>query len=98
MRFLFITLFPEQIEQAAGHSIIKRAVDAGLVEVSCINPRDFATDRHRTVDDTPFGGGARHGFEARADGSGYPHGQTAAACSEGYCHVPGRAHIKAGYR
>lgn len=34
MRFLFITLFPEQIEQAAGHSIIKRAVDAGLVEVS----------------------------------------------------------------
>ena len=58
MRFLFITLFPEQIEQAAGHSIIKRAVDAGLVEVSCINPRDFATDRHRTVDDTPFGGGA----------------------------------------
>ena len=58
MRFLFITLFPEQIEQAAGHSIIKRAADAGLVEVSCINPRDFATDRHRTVDDTPFGGGA----------------------------------------
>lgn len=58
VRFLFITLFPEQIEQAAGHSIIKRAVDAGLVEVSCINPRDFATDRHRTVDDTPFGGGA----------------------------------------
>ena len=58
MRFLFITLFPEQIEQAAGHSIIKRAVDAGLVEVSGSNPRDFATDRHRTVDDTPFGGGA----------------------------------------
>lgn len=58
MRFLFITLFPEQIEQAAGHSIIKRAADAGLVEVICINPRDFATDRHRTVDDTPFGGGA----------------------------------------
>lgn len=41
VRFLFITLFPEQIEQAAGHSIIKRAVDAGLVEVSCINPRDL---------------------------------------------------------
>lgn len=58
MKFLFITLFPEQIEQAAGHSIIKRAVEAGLVEVSCINPRDFAADRHRTVDDTPFGGGA----------------------------------------
>lgn len=94
MRFLFITLFPEQIEQAAGHSIIKRAADAGLVEVSCINPRDFATDRHRTVDDTPFGGGARHGFEARADGSGYPHGQTAAACSAGYCMCPGGRTLK----
>ncbi len=38
--------------------MIKRAVSAGILEFSCINPRDFATDRHRTVDDTPFGGGA----------------------------------------
>ena len=58
MRFLFITLFPEQIEQAAGHSILKRAADKGLIAVSCINPRDFTHDNHRTVDDTPFGGGA----------------------------------------
>lgn len=58
MKFIFITLFPELIEQACGHSIIKRAVDAGLLSVSCINPRDFTTDRHRTVDDTPCGGGA----------------------------------------
>lgn len=58
MKFLFVTLFPEQIEEAAGHSIIKRAVEKGLIEISCINPRDFTTDRHRTVDDTPFGGGA----------------------------------------
>ncbi len=58
MRFLFITLFPEQIEQAVSHSIIKRAIDKGLISVSCINPRDFTTDKHRTVDDTPFGGGA----------------------------------------
>ena len=57
MRFLFITLFPEQIEQAAGHSIIKRAVDAGLVEVSCINPRDLQLTGPYS-DDTPFGGGA----------------------------------------
>lgn len=94
MRFLFITLFPEQIEQAAGHSIIKRAVDAGLVEVSCINPRDFATDRHRTVDDTPFGGGARHGFEARADGSGYPHGQTALPAARVIAMCPGGRTLK----
>ena len=58
MKFLFITLFPEQIEQAAGHSIIQRAVNKGLVEISCINPREFTHDVHRTVDDTPFGGGA----------------------------------------
>lgn len=58
MKFLFVTLFPEQIEQAAGHSIIKRGLDAGLLELECINPRDFTTDKHRTVDDSPFGGGA----------------------------------------
>ena len=97
MRFLFITLFPEQIEQAAGHSIIKRAVDAGLVEVSCINPRDFATDRHRTVDDTPFGGGAGMVLKPEPMVAAIRMARTAAACSEGYCHVPGRAHIKAGY-
>lgn len=56
--FLFITLFPEQIMEAANHSILQRARKAGLVEVSCINPRDFTYDNHRTVDDTPFGGGA----------------------------------------
>ena len=56
--FLFITLFPEQIIEAANHSILQRARKAGLVEVSCINPRDFTHDNHRTVDDTPFGGGA----------------------------------------
>ena len=58
MKFLFVTLFPEQIEQAANHSIIQRAVHKGLVEISCINPREFTHDVHRTVDDTPFGGGA----------------------------------------
>ena len=57
MKFIFITLFPELIEQACGHSIIKRAADTGLLSVLCINPRDFTTDMHRTVDDTPCGGG-----------------------------------------
>lgn len=58
MKFLFVTLFPEQIEQAAAHSILQRATKKGLLEISCINPRDFTYDNHRTVDDTPFGGGA----------------------------------------
>ena len=57
MKFIFITLFPELVEQACGHSILKRAADAGLLSVTCINPRYFTTDKHRTVDDTPCGGG-----------------------------------------
>ena len=54
MKFVFITLFPEQIEDACAHSIVKRGLDAGLLMLECINPRDFSTDRHRTVDDTPL--------------------------------------------
>ena len=61
MKFLFVTLFPEQIEQAASHSILQRAASKGLIEVSCINPRDFTHDVHRTVDDSPFGGGGGEG-------------------------------------
>ena len=57
MRFIFITLFPEQIEAAGRHSMIKRGLDAGLLELECVNPRDFSRDKHRSVDDTPFGGG-----------------------------------------
>lgn len=37
MKFLFVTLFPEQIEQAASHSILQRAASKGLIEVSCID-------------------------------------------------------------
>jgi tRNA (guanine37-N1)-methyltransferase len=58
MKFIFITLFPEMIEQAARVSIIGRAMDQGLVSVACVNPRDYAADRHRSVDDTTCGGGA----------------------------------------
>jgi len=57
MKFIFVTLFPEQIEAAAGHSMLKRAMDTGIIEIECINPRDFSLDRHHSVDDAPFGGG-----------------------------------------
>lgn len=57
LRVDFITLFPEMILQAVGHSMIKRAREAELVEIRVVNPRDFATDKHHTVDDKPFGGG-----------------------------------------
>lgn len=58
MKLLFITLFPALIEDNFSYSILKRAREAGIIEVSTINPRDFTLDRHHTVDDAPFGGGA----------------------------------------
>ena len=57
MNFVFVTLFPEQIEAAAGHSMLKRAMDTGIIRMECVNPRDFSLDRHHSVDDAPFGGG-----------------------------------------
>ena len=58
MQFDVMTLFPEMIENACSHSIMKRAVDAGIISVNTINPRDFTLDKHKKVDDTPYGGGA----------------------------------------
>ena len=58
MRFDVLTLFPEVIENYCSVSIMKRAVDSGVFEVNTINPRDFTLDKHKKVDDTPYGGGA----------------------------------------
>ncbi len=58
MRFDVLTLFPEMINQACSHSIIARGIESGFLEVNPINPRDYSKDKHRKVDDTPFGGGA----------------------------------------
>ncbi len=57
MRFYVITIFPE-IFSALNHGVIGKAIDKGLISVSCVNPRDFAKDKHKTVDDEPYGGGA----------------------------------------
>jgi len=57
MKFYVITLFPEMIEQSCTFGVLGRAIKRGLVSVQCLNPRDFAQDRHRTVDDRPYGGG-----------------------------------------
>lgn len=57
MNFHVLTLFPEMIEQSMSHSIIGRAVKNGIINLNCINIRDFSTDKHRHVDDTPYGGG-----------------------------------------
>lgn len=57
MEIVFITLFPEVVLNTARYSILKRAEDAKIIKFSAINPREFAIDNHRTVDDTPYGGG-----------------------------------------
>ncbi len=55
--FGVVALFPEIIEPVVGTGVVGRAVDSGLIRVACRSPRDFAPDRHRTVDDRPYGGG-----------------------------------------
>lgn len=57
MRFGIVSLFPEMFAAVAEHGVTGRAVRTGKIELQYWNPRDFATDRHRTVDDRPYGGG-----------------------------------------
>lgn len=58
MRIDIITIFPEMIEGFFNHSILKRAQNKGLAEIHLHNLRDWTTDKHRRVDDYPFGGSA----------------------------------------
>ena len=52
-----VTLFPEMFTAVTDYGITGRASREGITSVQCWNPRDFTTDKHRTVDDRPFGGG-----------------------------------------
>jgi tRNA (guanine37-N1)-methyltransferase len=65
MRFDVITLFPELVTSVAQSGVIGRAVNRGLMTLNCINPRDYANDVHKTVDDRPYGGGP--GMVMRSD-------------------------------
>jgi tRNA (guanine37-N1)-methyltransferase len=58
MKFHILTLFPGMFRGPFDESIIKTAKESGTIEISIIDIRDFATDRHRTADDYPFGGGS----------------------------------------
>ena len=57
MRFDIMTLFPDFVDTVLGESIIGRAQKAGILEVHCHQIRDFSENKHRNVDDTPYGGG-----------------------------------------
>lgn len=58
MHFDIISLFPEMFDGPLNHSMIKRAREAKILTVEVTNPRDFTFDKHRIVDDTPYGGGS----------------------------------------
>jgi tRNA (guanine37-N1)-methyltransferase len=57
MRITLITLFPEMARAVTDFGVTRRAVESGQLVLDTVNPRDFTEDRHRTVDDRPFGGG-----------------------------------------
>ncbi|MDF1781830.1 MAG: tRNA (guanosine(37)-N1)-methyltransferase TrmD [Alcanivoracaceae bacterium] len=57
MRISLVTLFPDMIKAVTEFGVTRRAVENKLLEVTTVNPRDFTEDKHRTVDDRPFGGG-----------------------------------------
>ncbi len=57
MHIHILTLFPNMFTAPLGESIVRRAIDRGLVQIAIYNIRDYATDRHHVVDDSPYGGG-----------------------------------------
>ena len=63
MKFDVLTLFPEMFD-CLKQSIIGRAVEKELIDINLINIRDFSTNKHKKVDDTPYGGGSRNGNDA----------------------------------
>jgi tRNA (guanine37-N1)-methyltransferase len=57
MNITLVSLFPELIHQAASFGVLGRAIKQQQLTLTCFNPRDYAEDKHRTVDDRPYGGG-----------------------------------------
>ena len=58
MKFHVLTLFPEMVRDGLNTSIIGKAVENGKIAIDAINIRDFSANKHKKVDDTPYGGGA----------------------------------------
>lgn len=58
MKYHVLTLFPEMVMQGLNTSIIGRAVEKGLLKLEAVDIRDFSTNKHKKVDDYPYGGGA----------------------------------------
>ena len=92
MRIEILTIFPGYFASPLRESLLGKAIDAGLVEMAVTDLRGFATDRHRKVDDEPYGGGAgmvmmapvvAAAIEARRDAPGLPRAWTVLMAPEG---------------
>ena len=57
MRFAAVTIFPEMFEAMTRFGISRRAFENGIADFDAVNPRDFATNQYKTIDERPFGGG-----------------------------------------
>src|SRR5204862_7256675 len=57
MRFDIVTIFPRMIDAALGEGVVSRGIASGLIDLQVYDLRAFTTDRHRSVDDVPYGGG-----------------------------------------
>lgn len=64
MKFDVLTLFPEMFESLR-QSIVGKAIEKNLIDINLVNIRNFSKDKHKKVDDTPYGGGARNGYKTR---------------------------------
>ena len=64
MKFDVLTLFPQMFDSMK-ESVIGKAIEKELIDINLINIRDFSKDKHKKVDDTPYGGGSRNGIDAR---------------------------------
>ena len=73
MNFHILTLFPQMVEQGLNTSIIGRAQEKGILSVETINIRDFTKDKHKKVDDYPYGGGAGMLMQAQPVYDSYLH-------------------------
>lgn len=83
--FKVITLFPEMFSAVTDYGVVGRAVKSSLVKLECINPREFTLDRHRTVDDRPYGGGP--GMLMKVEPLDKAIRQAKNQCSESDCKV-----------
>jgi tRNA (guanine37-N1)-methyltransferase len=84
MQICVVSIFPEMIETVAEYGVVGRASERGLLSIGCINPRDFADDVHRTVDDRPYGGGP---------GMVMKFGPAAAAIRDARQHMPEKSMV-----